>query len=207
MKQVPEEPIKQVPEEPIKQVPEEPIKQVPEEPIKQVPEEILEEFLEQVSEETLKESSEIPKNAQQKNDQNEMPVSKELERVVVKYVKIDNEIKEKQQELKELRKKRGKYEEKILTWFDDEGEKVIEITDGKLRKNKAETMIPLKKDFIENKIKDKVNDPKLVQEIMKSLNQRPKNVRVNLKRTRKRNKGKTISKAKIKQKLKSKQKK
>ncbi len=114
----------------------------------------------------------------------EISITKEFQENVIKFVKIDDLMRKKQRELSELRSQRKPCEEFILKYLDQIGESVIEISNGKLRKNKSETKVPLNQDIIKDAIKKKINDPKDIDEIIKLMDQlRPKNVRVNLKRT------------------------
>jgi len=121
------------------------------------------------------------------NNDDEVAVSKEFQENVIKFVKIDDLMRKKQNELSELRKQRKPCEDFILKYLDQIGEQVIEINSGKLRKNKSETKIPLNLDIIKEAIEGEIKDPKIVQKILESMDElRPKNVRVNLKRTAKR---------------------
>ena len=114
----------------------------------------------------------------------DIQVSKEFQENVIKYVKYDDAIRKKQDEVTELKKKRKPCEEYILKYLDNVGENLVEITDGKLRKNKSETKAPLSQDIIKNAISQKVNDPIIIEEILKSMeNLRPLNTHVNIKRT------------------------
>ncbi|QKF94025.1 putative V-type ATP synthase subunit I [Fadolivirus algeromassiliense] len=114
----------------------------------------------------------------------ELKISKEFQENVVKFVKLDDLIRKKQQELSELREKRKPCEQYILKYLDNIKENVIEITDGKLRKNKSETKQALSQDMIKAAILKKVQDPQIVESIMKDMEEgRPLNTHVNIKRT------------------------
>lgn len=64
-------------------------------------------------------------------------------------------------------------------------ENVIEISDGKLRKNKSETKAPLKQDNMQMALAKELKNPQQAAKIIDIiLNNRPKMVRTNLKRTR-----------------------
>ena len=94
-------------------------------------------------------------------------------------------------ELRELKKKRKTCEDFILKHLDELDEDVIDITGGKLRKNKSETKIPLNNDIIKQAIEFYVKDESKVKLIIDKMTElRPKNVRYNLKRTTKRGKRK-----------------
>lgn len=130
-------------------------------------------------------------NSEEGDDQTDkldkVQVTKEFQENVVKYVKLDDLIRKKQQELSELKERRKPSEEYILKYLDSVDENIIEITDGKLRKNKSETKASLNQDIIKNAISETITDPAIVEEIMKKMEtKRPLNTHVNLKRTTKR---------------------
>jgi Family of unknown function (DUF5760) len=117
-------------------------------------------------------------------------VSKEFQENVIKYVKMDDLIRRKQKEMNELKEQRKPCEKYILKYLDDIKENVIEITNGKLRKNKSETKASLNQDVIKKAIADKIKDPLIVEDILNSMElMRPLNTHVNLKRTNARKKG------------------
>lgn len=117
-------------------------------------------------------------------DTEQKKVTQEFQEVVVKFVNLDDLIRKKKEELKELEKHKKPCEEYILKGLDQIGENVIDITNGKLRKNKSETKVPLNQDIIKQAIFEKVKDPKDVVAIIHRMDElRPKKTRVNLKRT------------------------
>ena len=126
-------------------------------------------------------------NSEKSNDDKKKKISKEFQENVIKFVKIDDLMRKKQKEIAELRSQKKPCEDYILKYLDQIDESVIEISNGKLRKNKSETKVPLNQDIIKNAIKDKVSDPTTVEEIIKNMDKlRPMNTRVNLKRTKNR---------------------
>lgn len=121
-------------------------------------------------------------------------VTKEFQENVIKFVKIDDLIRKKTTELAELKSQKKPIETFILKYLDQVNETVVEITNGKLRKNKSETKSGLTVDIIKEAIEKKIKDPKIVEEILKSMeDMRPKATRVNLKRTSVRDKIKKTS--------------
>lgn len=114
----------------------------------------------------------------------EKKITAEFQEKVVKFVKWDNLVRDYKREIRELEAKKKPCEEFILHCLDKMNENVIEITNGKLRKNKAETKVPLNQDIIKKAILEKVKDPKDVVAILNRMDElRPKKTRVNLKRT------------------------
>jgi len=119
-----------------------------------------------------------------KSNKDEIKISKEFQENVIKFVKLDDLMRKKTQEMAELREQRKPCEEYILKYLDSIDESIINITDGKLRKNKSETKASINQDIIKKAISKKVTDPKLLDEIMKEMEEsRPVNTHVNLKRT------------------------
>lgn len=111
-------------------------------------------------------------------------ITKEFQEMVVKFVKIDDLVRRKEKEIRELKNQRKPCEAFILEYLDQIGETTIEITGGKLRKNKSETKVPLSQDIIKDAINEKIKDPMEVEQILALMdNLRPKSERINLKRT------------------------
>jgi hypothetical protein len=120
------------------------------------------------------------------NDTDEIEISKEFQENVIAFVKFDDLIRQKQSEITDLKKKRKPKEDYILKYLDHIDETTIEISGGKLRKNKAETKVPLNQDYIKAAIATKVSNPDIIEDIMKKMDTRPTKVNINIKRTSKR---------------------
>ena len=115
----------------------------------------------------------------------------EFSEVVKNWVKIDDDIRTKQNEIKDLKNERKDYEVYILEFMDKVNETVVNITGGKIRKNKSKTKAPLKQDYIQQALFDVTQDSaKSLQMTKYILDSRPTCERVNLKRTRERAKKK-----------------
>tara|TARA_X000000950_G_C13909518_1_gene658401 strand:- start:2550 stop:2957 length:408 start_codon:yes stop_codon:yes gene_type:complete len=124
------------------------------------------------------ENGEIPKE-----------VTEEFVEVVKNWVKIDDEIRKKNQEVKELKDERKEFEMFIIEYMDKINENVINISDGKLRKNKSASKGSLKQDSIQNALLDITQDSSKAMQMTKYImDSRPVVERVNLKRTKKRDK-------------------
>jgi len=107
---------------------------------------------------------------------------------IKKWVDIDDQVKKLREELKTLTTDKKDIENNILTELDKMEEKVINLKDGKLRKNVSKTQAPLKKDHIHKSIFDYIKDEKKALEIVDTMMKSRATVeRVNLKRTK--NKG------------------
>ena len=114
-------------------------------------------------------------------------ITEEFVEVVKSWVKLDDEIKKRNEEIKEFKTEKKEYEIFILEYMDKINESVINISDGKLRRNKSSTKPPLKQEFIQNALLDITKDSVKAMEITKYiLDNRPTTERINLKRTRNR---------------------
>jgi hypothetical protein len=114
-------------------------------------------------------------------------ISPEFVENVKKYLLIDDKIKQLKEESKKLATDKKEREEFILNYLQNIDENVIDVHDGKLRRNISKTTAPLKKDTIQNTLNIILGDinkaTMITQEIIKS---RPIVERVTLKRTKNR---------------------
>ena len=114
-------------------------------------------------------------------------ITEEFVEVVKSWVKLDDEIKKRNEEIKDFKTEKKEYEIFILEYMEKINESVINISDGKLRRNKSSTKPPLKQEFIQNALLDITKDSVKAMEITKYiLDNRPTTERINLKRTRNR---------------------
>lgn len=145
--------------------------------------------IDKITEIEIDNSNDIDDDAEIDKEAEQLKVSKEFQENVIKYIKLDDLIRKKEKEMKELKSQRKPCEDFILKYLDKVGENIIEVTGGKLIRNKSETKQKLSNDIIKEAIADKIIDPKKVEEIIELMETlRPKNVRVNLKRTASRGK-------------------
>jgi restriction endonuclease len=114
-------------------------------------------------------------------------ISLEFIENVKKYLLIDDKIKQLKEENKKLLADKKEREGFILNYLQNIDENVIDVHDGKLRRNISKTQGPLKKDTIQNTLNIILGDVNkatmITQEIIKS---RPIVERVTLKRTKNR---------------------
>ena len=112
-------------------------------------------------------------------------ITEEFVEVVKNWVKLDDEIRDYTSKIKDLKNERKEFEEFILEYMESINENVIEITGGKLRRNKSNTKTPLKEESIQTALfeitKDNEKSMQMTKHIMEN---RPSVERVNLKRTR-----------------------
>merc|ERR1712100_540653 len=85
-------------------------------------------------------------------------ITKEFKELVVTWVDIDDSIRETNAKLKEFKEEKKQFEQAILDYLEKIGENVIEISDGKLRRNVSKTKGALKHDIIQNALTECVND-------------------------------------------------
>ena len=114
-------------------------------------------------------------------------ISHEFIENVKRYLLIDDKIKQLKEENKKLLTDKKEREEFILNYLQNIDENVIDVHDGKLRRNVSKTQAPLKKETIQNTLNIILGDTNkatmITQEIIKS---RPIVERVTLKRTKNR---------------------
>jgi len=114
-------------------------------------------------------------------------ITMEFKELVVTWVTIDDSIRETNAKLKELKDEKKQFEQSILDYLEKIGENVIEISDGKLRRNVSKTKGALKHEIIQSALTECVNDSeKAFQMTNYIMNKRPVVERINLKRTKNR---------------------
>jgi hypothetical protein len=108
----------------------------------------------------------------------------EFKEYVEYFIKLDDSIKLKQQEITKLKEQKKPYETFILEYLEKVGENIIEMKGCKLRKNKSETKAPLGLDIIKDTIGEEYKDKLKVDKILEKMNnRRPITSRTYLKRT------------------------
>lgn len=123
------------------------------------------------------------------NSDVQQKVTKQFRNSVIKYLDIDDKIREYRAKVKELTKNKKDLEGNILNFLDTVEEKSVVVRDGKLIKNVSKTKSPLKKESIHKAILEITNDNTKAATITDHiLNSRPTVERVNLKRTKNRKK-------------------
>jgi DNA-binding protein len=136
----------------------------------------------------------------EKNKLAGIKITKEFQENVIKYVKLDDLIKQKQEELNELKEQLKPCEQYIIACLDTLNESEIGITNGSLIKKKVEKKTPLNQDMIKSVLLEKLKDANAVEELLKSMeNKRGVSTKVDLKRKggtvpRQQKKAKTVKK-------------
>ena len=118
---------------------------------------------------------------------NQQKVTKEFKDKVLRWVSLDDELRNLRKKTKEINKEKKINEEFILNFLESVDEKVVEIADGKLRRNISKTKAPLKKAGILASLTQITGDALKAKELTEHiLSSRPDVERVNLKRTKNR---------------------
>jgi len=112
----------------------------------------------------------------------ELQVTQEFQENVIMYVKLDDMIKKRQAELTALKKEKKPCEEFIIQYLDKVDFNEIEVTDGKLCKNRSEVKGSITLDVIKNSVSGATEDPTLIKKILDNIDNRPKKVNTKLKR-------------------------
>jgi hypothetical protein len=117
--------------------------------------------------------------------ENKKTVSPEFVNTVKKYLEVDDKLKELREDIKKLTSDKKEKEDFILNYLQSIEESVIDVRDGKLRRNISKTQAPLKKEQIYKTLTEIVGDSikaqSMTEQIIKS---RPIVERVTLKRTK-----------------------
>jgi hypothetical protein len=119
--------------------------------------------------------------------ENEKKISEEFISTVKKYLEVDDLLKDIRDKVKKMNSDKKNYEEYILDYLKTIDEKVIDVKDGKLKRNITKSQVPLKKELIQQSlvtiVGDSIKATEITNQILKS---RPTVERVSLKRTKNR---------------------
>lgn len=107
----------------------------------------------------------------EEDEPEEIVVPDEFKNTVRKFLTVDDEIKAKQAEIKELKDKKKPCEEYILLYLDKLNRKELEAGTNKLRKNQSETKKKIDSKIIKDSIGDKLKNPALVKKVSDKLRQ------------------------------------
>jgi hypothetical protein len=115
-------------------------------------------------------------------------ITEEFRKNVLKWITLDDTLRELRGKVKEITNEKKQYEEFVLSFLENVDEKSIEIKDGKLSRNVSKTKSPLKKELIFKSLSEITNDPVKAKTMTEHiLENRPMVERINLKRTKNRN--------------------
>tara|TARA_B100001093_G_C26504729_1_gene874865 strand:- start:258 stop:665 length:408 start_codon:yes stop_codon:yes gene_type:complete len=121
------------------------------------------------------------------NQDVQQKITHDFKKKVLKWLEIDDQIREMRAKSKELNTQKKQYEEFILSFLEQVGEKELAVSDGKLRRNVSKTKKPLSKDTIQKALTELVKEKEKVNTMTEHIiNSRPVVERINLKRTKNR---------------------
>ena len=119
--------------------------------------------------------------------ENQKKISPEFIASVKKYLEIDDILKDIKEKSKKLNADKKNNEEYILEYLKSIDEKVIDVQDGKLRRNISKSQAPLKKELIQKTLVTIIGDNNKATEITDQIiKSRPTVEKVTLKRTKNR---------------------
>nr|QFG74659.1 MAG: hypothetical protein [Megaviridae environmental sample] len=106
---------------------------------------------------------------------------------VLKWIELDDVIRELRAKTKEITTEKKTYEDSILNFLAEVEEKSVVIPNGKLSRNVSKTKAPLKKETIQSALTEITHDGNKAAAMTEHIiNSRPTVERINLKRTRNR---------------------
>ena len=118
-------------------------------------------------------------------------VTNEFKHDVLKWINIDDNIREHRKAVKELNQQKKEFEESIISYLTEVDEESIQIKDGFLKKSVTKSKEPLKKENIQTALVEITGDSSkatmLTEHILKS---RKETEKISLRRTVNRNKNK-----------------
>ena len=120
----------------------------------------------------------------EENNESKKQVSKEFVETVKKYIEIDDKLKYIKKQSKVLNGDKKEHENYILNYLQSIDENVIDIPDGKLKRNISKTQAPLKKELIQKALIEIIGDSNKATLITDQIiNSRPMVEKITLKRT------------------------
>ena len=86
------------------------------------------------------------------NEDVQQKITQDFKKKVLKWLEIDDQIREMRAKSKELNTEKKQHEEFILSFLEQVGEKELAVSDGKLRRNVSKTKKPLSKEWIQKSL-------------------------------------------------------
>lgn len=88
----------------------------------------------------------------------QIQVSNDFKNKIVRWVKLDDDLRKIRETIKEINDEKKQSEEYILSYLDNIGQSEIAIDNGKLSKQVSKSQAPLKKENIQKALNDIVKD-------------------------------------------------
>ena len=98
------------------------------------------------------------------NEEDEIDVNV-LKKMVVKWIKLDDTIKEYNKDIKDFKSEKSQLEEKILSFMNKNEQNEIPVKDGKIEKKKSETKEPINEEYIKKCLIKSIDDVELVDKL------------------------------------------
>ena len=92
-----------------------------------------------------------------------------LKKMVLKWIKLDDDIKEYNKEIKDFKSEKSQLEEKILSFMNKNEQKEIPVKDGKIEKVKSETKEPINEEYIKKCLIKSFDNVELVDKLTSDI--------------------------------------
>jgi hypothetical protein len=88
-----------------------------------------------------------------------------LKKMVVKWLKLDDKIKDLNKEVKDMKSEKSQMEDKILLFMDNNEQNEIEVKNDKLEKKKSESKEPINEEYIKKCLIKSIDDVETVDKL------------------------------------------
>jgi hypothetical protein len=88
-----------------------------------------------------------------------------LKKMVIKWLKLDDKIKDLNKEVKDMKSEKSQMEDKILLFMDNNEQNEIEIKNDKLEKKKSESKEPINEEYIKKCLIKSIDDVETVDKL------------------------------------------
>lgn len=92
-----------------------------------------------------------------------------LKKMVVKWIKLDDTIKDYNNDIKDFKSEKLQLEEKILSFMNKNEQKEISVKDGKIEKKKSETKEPINEEYIKKCLIKSFDNVELVDKLTNDI--------------------------------------
>ena len=88
-----------------------------------------------------------------------------VKKMVIKWVKLDDKIKETNKTVKEMKDEKVQLEDKILTFMTNNEQETIPVKDGKIEKKESVTKEPINEEYIKKSLIGQIEDIALIDKL------------------------------------------
>jgi hypothetical protein len=92
-----------------------------------------------------------------------------LKKMIIRWINLDDIIKEYNGKIKDLKNEKLQIEDKILIYMEKNNKKEIDITNGKLEKTKVESKEPFNDEYIKKCLSNTINDIEMIDKLTNIL--------------------------------------